>query len=159
MSNYEDHLDQIEEDAYAKKYAQKMVEACVLGIVEELAEHHHITPQEVIKAHANTIKKIAESVRSLSGGLLSKELGVNLSSSIENLSYRLQDVVPPREAEEVKQLEETIDNPKASDLQVDEASAVQQAIQDVEAIGTATESPELDELRESGRQAARVAKK
>lgn len=131
MADYEEHLDQIEEDAYERKYAKKMVEACVSGIVEELAQQHQITQQEVIKSHSDAIIKIAKSVRGLAGGnLLSKELGVDLSSSIEDLSSRLQGKVPPRETEEMSRLEKTIDDPKSSDRQVDEASAIQQAIHD-----------------------------
>jgi len=158
MDNYEDHLDQIEEDAFERKYAKKMVEACLSGIINELADHHHIAPIEVIKKHEKTILNIAYTVRPLTNGdILSKKRGIDLSYSLDDLSYRLQGHVPPREAKELKWIEETLANPESSDRQVDEASAVEQAIDDVSLIGTETKSPELEELYSSGQQAAKEA--
>ncbi len=156
MDNYEDHLDQIEEEAYARKYAQKMVESCISGIVDELAENLGMPQREVIKKQAGAIKKILLSMQILTdSGLLAKKGGVDLPYSIEALSCKLNDTVPPREAKELKWIEETLANPDASDRQIDEASAVEQAIEDVDKIGTETESPELIELYQSGRQAAK----
>ncbi|WP_300667966.1 hypothetical protein [Desulfoluna sp.] len=158
MEDYEEHLDQIEEDAYERKYAKRMVEACLTGIIDELARHHRITPIEALKKHAETIKKIALTVQPLTNGdLLAKKRGIDLSYSIDDLSYRFQDQVPPREAKELKWIEETLANPESTDLQVDEASAVEQAIDDVTKIGTETDSPELDELYASGQEAAKAS--
>jgi len=158
MDNYEDHLDQLEEDAYARMYARRMVETCISGVVDELAEHHGITQQETIKKKAGGIIKIAKSVLSRSAGdLLSKKLGADISICLENLAHRLDGNIPPREAKELAWIERTHADPNATDLQLDEASAVEQAIQDVKSIGTVEESPELSELYASGRHAAKTS--
>ncbi|BCS94442.1 hypothetical protein DSLASN_00740 [Desulfoluna limicola] len=158
MDNYEDHLDQLEEDAYARKYARRMVETCISGVVDELAEHHGITQQEAIKRRAGEIKKISKSVLSCTAGeLLSKKLGADLSMCLENLSHRLDGRIPPQEAKELAWIERTHADPNATDLQLDEAAAVEQAIQDIESIGSVEESPELSELYANGRQAAKTS--
>lgn len=158
MDNYEDHLDQLEEEAYARIYARKMVETCISGVVDELAECHGITQQAAIKKKAGEIKKIAKAVLSrTAGGLLSKKLGADISICLENLAHRLDGNVPPREAKELAWIDRTHADPDATDLQLDEAAAVEQAIQDVKSIGTVEESPDLSELYASGRQAAKTS--
>lgn len=158
MENYEDHLDQLEEDAYARKYARKMVETFISGVVDELAERHGISPQEVIKKKAGAIQKIAKPTLSRTAGdLLSKKLGADVSMCIENLAHRLDGRTPPQEAKELAWIERTHADPNATDLQLDEAAAVEQAIQDVESVGTVEESPELSELYARGRDAAKAS--
>ena len=152
MDNYEEHLDKVEEDAYERKYAKKLVEACISGVVDALATSHRMTPLQVIQTKAPLITQIVQSVKSLADSdLLSKKRGIDISYSLDDLSYRIQGEVPPREAKELAWIETTFANPESTDRQVDEAAAVEQAIEDVKKIGSETESPELTELYESGR--------